>query len=337
LTSKPVGVALAGVGAWGSNLARNFAALPESRLLWICDTDPKACARAAARIPGVRTAATLAEALEDREVEAVVVSASAAAHHALARQALAAGRDVYVEKPMALTVEDAADLVEQAEAGDRILMVGHLLLYHPAVNRMKALIDAGDLGRLYYVYSQRVNLGTIRKDENALWSFAPHDISVMNHFLDGVPEDVSARGESYLRPGIVDVVFLNMRYTGGRMAQIQISWLDPHKIRKFTIVGSRKMAVFDDMESTEKVRIYDKGVEGGGVVSYNESLTLRFGDILIPKIDMAEPLRLECQHFAACVRQRSRPITDGTKGLEVVRVLAAAQRSLDRNGEPVRL
>jgi predicted dehydrogenase len=159
----------------------------------------------------------------------------------------------------------------------------------------------------------------------------------MNHLLDAVPVDVSARGQAYVRPGIVDVVFLNMRYPEGRMAQIQISWLDPHKIRKFTIVGSRKMAVFDDMESTEKVRIYDKGVERGGVVSYNESLTLRFGDILIPKIDMAEPLRLECEHFVRSVRERTQPLTDGEKGLEVVRVLDAAQTSLDRNGEPVRL
>ena len=336
MNSKPVGVALAGAGAWGMNLARNFAGLPASRLLWICDPDPKGRAKAA-KLGYVKAAESLAAALEDPEVEAVVVSASAAAHHALARAALLAGRDVFVEKPMALTVADAEDLVGLAESGRRILMAGHLLLYHPAVVKLRSLIDSGELGRVHYLYSQRVNLGTIRRDENALWSFAPHDISVMNHLLGGEPEDVSARGQAYVQPGIVDVVFLNMRYAEGRMAQIQISWLDPHKIRKFTIVGSKKMAVFDDMESSEKVRIYDRGVEGGGIVSYNESLTLRFGDILIPNIEMAEPLRLECEHFLECVRARSRPVTDGTKGLEVVRVLAAAQQSLDRNGEPVRL
>ncbi len=198
-------MALAGAGAWGMNLARNVASLPECRLLWICDPDPKALARAAAQIQGARPAATLLEALEDTRVEAVVVSASAAAHHALAREALDGGRDVFVEKPMALTIDDAADLVDRAESGRRILMAGHLLLYHPAVRKMKSLIESGDLGRVHYVYSQRVNLGTIRRDENALWSFAPHDISVMNHFLDGVPEDVSARGQAYVQPGIVDV------------------------------------------------------------------------------------------------------------------------------------
>jgi predicted dehydrogenase len=330
-----VGVALAGAGAWGMNLARNFASHPQSRLLWICDVDEGARSRAAAKLPGTRPAGSLAEALADSHVEAVVVSSSAAAHHALAREALMSGRDVFVEKPMTLAVDEAEDLIRLADKGSRILMVGHLLLYHPAVRKVRSLIEAGDLGELRYLYSQRVNLGTIRKDENALWSFAPHDISVMNHFLDAVPTDVSARGEAFLRPGIVDVAFLNMRYPGGRMANIQISWLDPHKIRKFTIVGSLKMAVFDDVESTEKIRIYDKGVEGGGAVSYQESLTLRFGDILIPKIEMAEPLRLECEHFLRCVRERSRPLTDGRKGLEVVKVLAAAQRSLERNGEPV--
>ena len=221
------------------------------------------------------------------------------------------------------------------EAG-RILMVGHLLLFHPGVRYLKDLVRRGELGDLYYIYSQRVNLGKVRRDENALWSFAPHDLSVILHLLEVEPLDVAARGSAFVQGGVEDVVFLHLRFPGRRMAHVHVSWLDPHKLRKFTVVGSQKMVVFDDMEASEKIRIYDKGVDRGGqIVGYGDALTVRSGDILVPRISLQEPLRLECQHFVDCVRDRSTPLTDGANGLAVVKVLAAAQASLESGGVPV--
>jgi predicted dehydrogenase len=249
---------------------------------------------------------------------------------------LGAGKHLYVEKPLALTTTDAAELVETARAADLRLMTGHLLLYHPGVTMLKELVDSGELGEIFYLYSQRVNLGVIRRNENALWSFAPHDLSVMLHLLGDDPVSVSARGAAYLQEGVEDVVFVNLRFPGGRMGQVQLSWLDPHKLRKFTVVGSRKMAVLDDMEPQEKVRIYDKGAEvPGDYASYGDYIGLRFGDVHIPRLDWREPLRLECEHFLSCVRDGRTPVSDGANGLRVVRVLEAASRSLERDGAPV--
>jgi predicted dehydrogenase len=273
----------------------------------------------------------------DPEVQGAVVSASAASHYPLARTLLEAGKDVYVEKPLALEVAHAEELVRLARERSRILMVGHLLLYHPAVRYVKDLIARGDLGEVYYIYSQRVNLGKVRSDENALWSFAPHDLSVILHLLDLEPVDVVARGSAFLQSEVEDVVFVDLRFPNGRIAHVHVSWLDPHKLRKFTVVGSRKMVVFDDMEASEKVKIYDKGVEQGRIVSYGESLTVRSGDIVIPKISLQEPLAIECRHFVECVRDRKPPLTPGEDGLRVVRVLAAAQASLEQGGAPVPL
>ena len=208
--------------------------------------------------------------LDDKEIEAVVLAVPAIHHFEAACQVLHSGKHVYVEKPMTLSVAEAEQLVELAEKQDKILMVGHLLEYHPAVQMLKQWIQHGELGDIYYLYSQRVNLGIVRKDENALWSLAPHDVSVILFLLDQQPDTVSARGECYLQEGIEDVVFVNLHFEGCKMAQLQLSWLDPHKIRKLTIVGSRKMAVFDDMESTEKVRIYDKAAERDEYESYGD-------------------------------------------------------------------
>jgi predicted dehydrogenase len=259
-------------------------------------------------------------------------------HYPLARTLLEAGKDVYVEKPLALEVAHAEHLVRLAAQRQRVLMVGHLLLYHPAVRYLKDLAARGELGDLHYIYSQRVNLGKVRRDENALWSFAPHDLSVILHLFEAEPLDVVARGSAFLQRGVEDVVFVDLRFPDGRLAHVHVSWLDPHKLRRFTVVGSQKMVVFDDMEASEKIRIYDKGVDRAGrVVSYGEALSVRSGDILIPKIGLQEPLRLECQHFLDCVRERRAPLTDGAHGLAVVRVLAAAQASLDAGGAPVPL
>jgi predicted dehydrogenase len=333
-----VGVAVVGTGDWGANLVRNFASLPGARLVALHDNDPQRLKKASAQVPAARAVASLDDLLGMDEVRAVVVASSAASHHALARALLESGRDVFVEKPLTLRVEHAEELVEIARRRDRILMVGHLLLHHPAVRHLKSLVDRGELGDLFYVYSQRLNLGKVRRDENALWSFAPHDLSVVLHLLGAEPVDVAARGSAFLQGAVEDVVFVDLRFPDGRMAHVHVSWLDPHKVRRFTVVGSRKMAVFDDMEANEKIRIYDKGVDRAGeVVSYGDALTVRSGDILIPRIPLQEPLRLECQHFIDCVRERRPPLTDGTSGLQVVRVLAAAQASLEQGGTPVSL
>ena len=256
-------------------------------------------------------------------------------HYETAKLALESGKHVFVEKPMTTRVSEAEDLVEIAGRNGLTLMVGHLLVHHPAVDTLKSMINDGELGETYYLYSQRVNLGIVRTDENALWSLAPHDIAVILYLLDQDPDAVSARGESYLQRGIEDVVFVNLHFKDGKMAQLQVSWLDPHKIRKLTIVGSEKMVVFDDMESTEKIRIYDKAAERENYESYGEAITLRFGDVVIPHIHMDEPLKLECQHFVDCVGREVKSKSDGLDGLRVVRVLQAAQRSLEQGGIPV--
>ena len=331
-----VGLAVIGTGDWGANLIRNFAALPGCALTALCDADAGRLSATAARYPQAAAVPRAEDVAARTDVEAVVVAASAVSHYDLARAMLEAGKDVFVEKPLALRVAHAEELVALARRRERILMVGHLLLFHPAVRYLKELVDRGELGDVYYVYSQRVNLGKVRRDENALWSFAPHDLSVILHLIGQEPVDVVARGSAFLQGTVEDVVFVDVRFPGGRLAHVHVSWLDPHKLRKFTVVGSRKMVVFDDMEASEKVRIYDKGVERGGkIVSYGDALTVRSGDILIPRLSLQEPLRIECQHFVDCVRSRTPPLTGGEDGLRVVRVLAAAQASLEAGGSPV--
>ena len=336
--AETIGIAVVGTGDWGANLVRNFASLSGARLAALCDSDPQRLAAAAARYPGARPCSDVEQVATASDVQAAVVSASAVSHYPLAKALLEAGKDVYVEKPLALQVAHAEELVRLARERGRILMVGHLLLYHPAVRYLKQLITRGDLGEVFYIYSQRVNLGKVRRDENALWSFAPHDLSVILHLLDQEPVDVVARGSAFLQGKVEDVVFVDLRFADGKLAHAHVSWLDPHKLRKVTVVGSQKMVVFDDMEASEKIRVYDKGVDRAGqVVSYGDALTVRSGDILIPKISLQEPLRLECQHFVDCVRDRKPPLTDGADGLRVVRVLAAAQASLEQGGAPVAL
>lgn len=334
--AESIGIAVVGTGDWGANLVRNFSRLPGAKLVALCDADAARLAKTAAQYPGVRSMAHIDEVCAAPDVQGVVVSASAVSHYPLAKQLLEAGKDVYVEKPLTLQVPHAEELVKLAREKGRILMVGHLLLFHPGVQYVKKMVDSGDLGDLYYIYSQRVNLGKVRRDENALWSFAPHDLSVILHLLGMEPLDVVARGSAFLQGKVEDVVFVDLRFPGGKLAHVHVSWLDPHKLRKFTVVGSQKMVVFDDMEASEKIRVYDKGVDRAGeIVSYGDSLTVRSGDILLPKISNQEPLSIECRHFVDCVRDRKRPLTDGENGLRVVKVLAAAQASLEAGGAPI--
>ena len=330
-----IGIAVVGAGAWGKNHIRVFSELPGVRLTYICDSDPAKLDPLRKNYPQTQMVASLGPILSDGDIQGVVIASSAISHHALAKEALTADKDVLVEKPMALTIKDAEEILAIAESRKRVLMVGHLLLYHPVVDRLKEMIVSGELGKVHYLYTQRVNLGIIRKDENALLSFAPHDLSVILYLLGEDPTAVSAHGESYIQSGIEDVVFLSLRFADGKMANIHLSWLDPHKLRRITIVGSKKMAVFDDMEVSEKLKIYDKGVRSPSYDTYGEYLTLRFGDITIPNVKMVEPLRAEAEHFVGCIESRRGPKTGGRDGLRVVRILTAAQQSLKDKGFPV--
>jgi predicted dehydrogenase len=278
------------------------------------------------------------QALRDDEIEAVAIAAPSTEHARLASLALRAGKHVFVEKPMALTANSAQEVANLASQRRKILMVGHLLRYHPAYQRVAEMIESGELGEVYYMYSTRVNLGVYRETENALLSLAPHDITTAFMYLGGKALSVSARGTSYLKAGIEDVVFVDIEFENNRMAHLHVSWLDPHKIRKATIVGSKKMAVVDDMEPSEKVRIYDKGfTTQKEYSSYGEALAIRGGSVVSPYIKMVEPLKLECQHFIDCIRDEKTPLTDGVDGLRVAQVLEAAQTSLKEFGRRITL
>ncbi len=325
-----------GVGGWGKNLARNYFQLGGARLRYLCDLDEARLARVQAQFPAQRTTQDYRDLLNDPEVQAVVISTTGDSHYKLCDAALRADKDVYVEKPFVLNSDHARELIALARERKRVLMVGHLLEYHPVVTRLKQMIDAGDLGDIRYVYSQRLNLGTVREDENALWNFAPHDVSIILYLLGMEPSDVSARGQCYLREGVEDVAFMTLNFQGKSMGHVHVSWLDPHKTRRLTIVGSKRMAVFDDLETSEKLKIYDKGIDvSTDYDDFAEFVGLRFGDITIPHIRTSEPLTIECQHFLDCVRDRRQPLSDGEDGLRVVRVLEAAARSLALRGAAV--
>jgi predicted dehydrogenase len=319
-------VGLAGLGYWGPNLARNFDELAD--LTWLCDLSDENRDRFAARFPNTRLTADFEDLLADDALEAVVVATPVTTHFELAKRALEAGKHVLVEKPPALTAAEAEDLVATAEEQERVLMPGHLLLYHPGVVRLKELIESGELGDVLYVYGNRQNLGQIRRDENALWSLGVHDLSVILHLLEEEPSEAWARGESFLTEGVEDVVFCYLRFPSRKVAHMHLSWLDPHKMRRITVVGRDKMAVFDDMELDRKLTVYDKGpVEHAA--TYGEWVT-RTGDIYSPKIPNDEPLRLECEHFLRLVRGDGDPLTGARDGLAVVRTLEQLQASLEQ-------
>src|ERR671923_1737646 len=302
-TTRPLRVAVAGLGYWGPNIARNLAALPDAELAWCCAPPGPTGARHAASFPGARFAAELDEVLADDTVDAVALATPVPLHARMAIQVLEAGRHCFVEKPMATTAAEAEAVVAAAEAAGRTLMVGHLLEYHPGVVKLKELIDDGELGRVLYLYGNRLNLGKLRADENALWSLGAHDVSVLLRLAGEEPYEVQARGESFMREGIEDVVFCFLRFPSGIAAHLHLSWLDPHKERRFTVVGEHRMASFDDMALEGKIRVYDKGFDQHAD-SYGEYIT-RSGDIWSPRLSNEEPLRVECQHFLDSVRHRS--------------------------------
>ncbi len=323
-------VAVVGCGYWGKNLVRNFAQL--NALRWICDADESRLQAQASLYPGVQATTRLEDVLADPNVAAVVIATPAALHYDLAKQAILSGKDVFVEKPLALHYRQGQELARLADTHGRVLMVGHILEYHPAVTLLKDLIRRGELGRIWYIYSNRLNLGKVRQEENILWSFAPHDISIITTLLEAEPVSVSAFGGNYLQTGIADVTITNMQFSDDVRAHIFVSWLHPYKEQRLVVIGDRKMAVFNDTVREGKLKIYDKGIEwrAGLPVPRQTAETTLF-------LEEVEPLRLECQHFLTCIQERTRPLTDSQNALRVLKVLEASQMSLERGGIPVEL
>jgi predicted dehydrogenase len=318
-------VAVVGLGYWGPNLARNFDEL--GALAALCDLDAELRERYGARYPNVRVYADYDDLLAEESIDGVIIATPVPTHHALAKRALEAGKHALVEKPPAMRASEMEELVALAASMSLVLMPGHLLLYHPGVRKLKELIEAGEIGDVLYVYGNRQNLGKIRRDENALWSLGVHDLSVVLHLLDEEPSEATAHGRDFLSEHVEDVVFCYLRFPSGRIAHMHLSWLDPHKMRRITVVGREKMVVFDDMELDQKVTIYDKAPESAPT-SYGEWLT-RTGDVFSPKISNVEPLKAECETFLELIDGRG----DGRKvaqdGLKVVRTLERLQASLD--------
>lgn len=330
-------IGVVGLGYWGPNLARAFANLPGARLKWLCDRDPEARARAFAHHPDAQFTDAYDDLLNDDDLDAVVVATPPITHAELALAALRKNKHVFVEKPLALNARDADRVTAEAVRRDRCLVVGHVLLHHPAIRKLKELVEMNELGEVYYLYANRQNLGKVRRDENALWSLGPHDIAVLLYLLDDQPVEVSARGDCYLQEGVADIVFCHLRFANGVTAHLHLSWLDPHKYRKLTVVGSKRMAVVDDMENERKLTIYESNAVVPRTASFGEYVQVRFGDIVCPRLPTDEPLRLECEHFVAGIRSSSPGLASSREGAAVVHVLEALQRSLDRGGATVRL
>jgi predicted dehydrogenase len=325
---QPVRVGVVGLGYWGPNLARNLAAIPGCHVAWLCDADEHARAKLEPSFPAARSTRELADLLDDDTLDAVVLATPVPTHAELAIAVASARKHCFVEKPLATNAADAERAVAAAADAGKILMVGQLLEYHPAVTRLKELVDSNQLGRLLYIYGNRLNLGKLRADENALWSLGAHDVSVVLHLIGEEPSECVAQGASYVREGVQDVVFCYLRFPSGIVAHLHLSWLDPHKERRITVVGKDRMATFDDMLIEGKLTIYDKGFDQD-TRSWGEYIT-RSGDTFSPQIPNVEPLRIECEHFVHCVRTGATPRSDGRSGLRVVRVLEALQHSLDR-------
>ncbi len=319
---------MVGLGYWGPNLARNLDALPGCELAWCCDGRAESRERFAPQFPRARFTGELEDLLADPTLDAIVVATPVPSHADLATRALGAGKHCFVEKPLALTSADAERVLAAQRASGRTLMVGHLLEYHPGVRQLKQIVDSGELGQVHYIYSNRLNLGKLRADENALWSLGAHDISVLLHLAGEEPYELAAHGESYVRPGVEDVVFCFMRFPSGLAAHMHLSWLDPHKERRFTVVGSKRMATFDDMDPERKLTVYDKGFDENGGGRWREYIA-RSGNIYSPPTPTVEPLRVECEHFIECIQTHTTPRSDGETGLRVVRVLEGLQSALE--------
>ena len=335
------GVAVVGIGYWGPGIVRNLAGLPQAELLHLVDVDPARARAAADRLaPGTPAHSDLSLVLDDPAVHAVVIATPVRTHFELTRSALLAGKHVLVEKPLAMTVAQCLELERLAADGGLVLMVGHIFLFNAAVGQVREYIADGELGDVQYIHSRRVNLGRVQGDINALWSFAPHDFSIVNHWLDAVPLTVQARGFCYVSEGVEDVVFCTVEYPGGIGVHLHIGWLDPRKVREMTVVGSRRMVVFDDVSPQAKVQLFDSRVEtsvGGPEDFAAWQVDIRHGDVSIPTLAWVEPLRTEMAHFLACITDGVPCVAPASGGTAVTAAIVAAQESLRRGGAIVEL
>ena len=326
-------VALVGYGYWGPNLLRNYIELPQAWVEWLCDTRPAALEKAKSRYPAVKGTTDYNVVLNDPAVDAVLIATPISTHFPLAKAALLAGKHVFVEKPMTGSTTEAQELVALAEERGLTLMVGHTFVFSPPVHKVKQIIDSGELGDIFFVTSSSVNLGLHQKDVSVVWDLAPHDLSILHYWLGETPNKVAVSGRACINPGIPDVAFINLSFPSGIVAELQVSWLSPVKLRRTIVVGSKKMLLYDDTETVEKVKIFDHGVDFKDPETFGEyQLSYRTGDIVSPKIAGSEPLALEATHFLECLENGERPITDGLAGLSVVASLEAADYSLRHDG-----
>ena len=335
---RPIRLAQIGYGYCGPNLARNFHQLPGAEVTYLVDKNAAALERAH-RLYGCRTTDAPEPVFADPTVDAVVIATPARTHFTLAQDALQAGKHVFVEKPLAMDIAEARTLVDLGAAQGRVLRVGHVFEYNPAVHYIKQAMASGELGEVFYLYSRRVNLGRVQSDVNALWSIAPHDISIALFLLDRLPEAVTCQGASCLNGVVEDVIFLTLHFPGNVLCHVHVSWLDPSKVREMTVVGSRKMIVYDDIEPSEKVKVYDKGLRLGESpdARYQMLVGYRTGDMWAPKLDETEALRVEAEHFVDCIAKGKPPRTDGRAGVRVVELVEAATSSMRGRGETVHL
>ena len=338
---KQLGIAIIGTGYWGINYVRVFNELPQTNVVAVCDQSSERLQEVERRFPGTTLTTDAAEVLSRDDVDAVVVATPATTHYQVARDCLTAGKHILVEKPITIKAANAENLINLAEDKGLTLMVGHVFLYNAGVRKVKDYLNQDEASRVYYVYSQRTNLGPIRRDVNALWDLAPHDVSIFNYLLDSTPNWVSATGSKLLQSCCEDVGFVSLGYQDGIVGHIHVSWADPNKVREVVVVSSDKRVVFDDIKTMEQVRIFEKGIAYEDVDAPNSYGEFRFlvrdGDIISPRIEANEPLKAQCSHFSECVIQNKRPFTDGQAGLEVVQVMEAIDRSLEQNGTPVQV
>ena len=337
---ESLGIAVVGAGYWGPNLVRTFNQCPGAEVHTVCDRSPDRLRHIERLYAGIKVVRDLEDVVSDPAVDAVALALPPSLNFEVGCQVLEAGKHLFVEKPLSVSAETARGLIEAAERAERTLMVGHTFIYNPAVRQIKDFLLEGLLGKLYYIHCQRLNLGRVREDLDSLWTLAPHDISIALYWLDEMPHSVSARGFSYLRPEVCDVVFLNLEFPNGVDVQISVSWLNPNKVRRINLVGSDKMVIYDDVSVEAKIQIYDRGMQRVAGESDHGSFgefqhQIRQGDLLIPHLEFSEPLKVECQHFIECAVSGKTPLTDGEAGLRVVRVLEAASTSMRQEGNTV--
>jgi len=332
-------IAAVGAGYWGPNLIRNLVSSSKGTLKTVCDLDEKKLEKISKLYPAVKITTNYDDVLKDSEIDAVVIATNPGTHSELALKALEAGKHVFVEKPMALSSKEGEQMVKLANEKKLVLMTGHTFVYNAAVRKLKELAESGELGEVLYVYGSRLNLGLYQKETNVVWDLGPHDVSILLYLLGKHPKGVSAITSWHVMEGREDVAFINLRFNDHSVCNLHLSWLDPNKVRQMVVVGSKKMAVFDDVEPLEKIKIFDKSVEQPSEsFNFGEfNMSYRYGDIVIPKLESTEPLRIETDHFIECIKEGKKPVSSGEEGLEVIRILEAVEESSRQNGKEVLL